>query len=81
MPLRDPSTTVASDDKDSALCSELAGLQKQQWEALEHATYVGMTAEQAREYEHRARRINLKRESKCAVAEIVTATLITTVTF
>jgi hypothetical protein len=42
---------------DAALKAELAALQKEQWHVLELATYTGMSAEQAREYEHRARRI------------------------
>ncbi len=39
------------------LIVEFAALQKQQWEALDRAIYLGMTAREAQEYERRARRI------------------------
>ena len=46
-----------ADGKDGKLIAEFKALQKQQWEALDRAIYVGMTAREAQEYEHRARRI------------------------
>ena len=48
----------ATSSEPGALKAEFTQLQKLQWAALEEATFVGMTAYQAQEYERRARRIN-----------------------
>ena len=42
----------------AAIYTELSGLREQQREALEHATYFGMSPSAAAEYEKRARRIS-----------------------
>ncbi len=45
------------DNEHASLVAEFTSLQKQQWESLDRAIYVGMTPTEAQEYERRARRI------------------------
>ncbi len=45
------------DSEDTDLRAEFTSLQKQQWEALNRAVFVGMSPSEAQEYERRARRI------------------------
>ena len=54
---RTASTDALSDSERTNLAAEFTSLQKQQWEALERAIFVGMTPGEAQEYEGRARRI------------------------
>lgn len=54
MPVR---SFTSQDGRDAVLRTELTDLHRQQWNVLEAAAYIGMSAEQAREYEKRARRI------------------------
>jgi hypothetical protein len=54
---REPLPNLAPPTDDARLRAELIALQKQQWEALDRATYFGMSAREAQEYDCRARRI------------------------
>lgn len=60
MPLSEPvsSLPVTTDNQLQILKAEFKALQRQQWDALEHATFVGMSANEAQKYERRARRLN-----------------------
>ena len=57
MPARVPNPDPQWEDERAALEAELATLQKQQRGALERATYMRMSSEEAQEYERRSRRI------------------------
>ena len=67
MPAPEPvsSLHVATDNQLQILRDEFKALQKQQWDALEHATFMGMSANAALLYEHRARRINELQRALC----------------
>ena len=57
-PERATTLLFTTDTERDTLKCEFTALQKEQWGALETATFVGMTAREAQEYERRARRIN-----------------------
>lgn len=57
MPSHVPKQESQCEGERAALEPELAGLQKEQRQALERATYMRMTSEEAQEYERRSRRI------------------------
>ena len=54
---REPLPSLVQPTDNVSLRAEFTALQKQQWEALDRATYFGMSACEAQEYDCRARRI------------------------